>query len=43
MAYEVTRWLPDIVKAVAGTFSAWSLSRRQAASTKQVVLQALFM
>lgn len=43
MAYEVTRWLPAIVKAVAGTFCAWSLSRRQAASTKQFVLQALFM
>lgn len=43
MTYEVTRWLPTIVKAVAGTFSAWSLSRRQAASTKQAVLRALFM
>lgn len=43
MTYEVRRWLPAIVKAVAVTFSAWSLSRRQAASTKQVVLQALFM
>lgn len=43
MTYEVTCWLPAIVKAVAGTFSAWSLSTRQAVSTKQVVLQTLFM
>lgn len=43
MTYEVTRWLPAVIKAGTGTFYAWSLSRRQAASTKQVALQALYI